>query len=426
MKRLTLWLAATAITATAWAGDYEAVRDFIAAQMPLSVRSTPTDTLGKLGLPHPYSVPCVRGMFQDMFYWDTYYTNLGLLAIGDTVQARNNVDNILYVIDGLGYMPNATERGMFNRSQPPYASMMVDDIYRATADTAWLAAALPVLESEYDFWMTRRIAPNGLNRHGNSATPDELRDFYGYMTTRFPHLPADAPDSTRIAAGSHFLSEAESGWDFSPRFDSRCEDFNPVDLNANLYLYERNFERYYRDLGLDGADRWGEAAERRRRLMEATMRDPATGLYFDYDYRAGRRSDVYSAAVFNLLWAGVLSGPDAAAAVAALPRLEMECGVVGCEMAERPYVYQWDSPNAWASFNVLAVAGLDRYGYSADALRIARKYADSIAAIYRSTGNLWEKYNGVTGTIDVKSEYELPPFMGWTAGAFMYMTDYLR
>ena len=42
-----------------------------------------------------------------------------------------------------------------------------------------------------------------------------------------------------------------------------------------------------------------------------------------------------------------------------------------------------------------------------------------------STGNLWEKYNGVKGNIEVTNEYALPPFMGWTAGAFMYATDYL-
>ena len=116
--------------------------------MPLSVRVNTVDTLGKIGLPHPYSVPCVQGMFQDMFYWDTYFTNLGLISIGDTVQAKNNVDNILYVINLLGYMPNATDRGMFNRSQPPYASMMVADIYDITHDREWLGRALPVLEKD--------------------------------------------------------------------------------------------------------------------------------------------------------------------------------------------------------------------------------------------------------------------------------------
>ena len=403
-----------------------AVRDFIREQMPLSVRVNQTDTLGKIGLPYPYSVPCVQGMFQDMFYWDTYFTNLGLIAIGDTVQAKNNVDNILFVIDKMGYMPNATDRHLFNRSQPPYASMMVKEIYALTGDKEWLADATSILEKEYDFWMNDRIAPNGLNRHGNSATDKELSDFYGYMTTRFPHLKWEIPDEERIHRGSHFLSEAESGWDFSPRFDFRCEDFNPVDLNANLYIYEKNFEYFYKELGLKNHRRWAQAASARQKRMRALMKSRVDGLYYDFDFSTGKTGDVYSAAVFNLMWAGVLSEKEARSVVDNLHLIEGPHGVVGCQPAQREYTYQWDSPNAWASFNVLAVKGLDRYGYKDAAKRIARKYVDSIVAIYASTGNLWEKYNGMTGSIDVKGEYELPPFMGWTAGAYMFMLDYVN
>jgi len=419
-------MAICAWTLAAQERSVKSVQDFIREQMPLSVRVNRTDTLGKVGLPYPYSVPCVQGMFQDLFYWDTYFTNLGLISIGDTVQAKNNVDNILYVIDLLGYMPNATDRGMFNRSQPPYASMMVADIYEATHDKAWLAAALPVLKKEYNFWITKRSAPNGLNRHGNSATDKELTDFYGYMMTRFSHFKWEIPDSERIRQGSHFLSEAESGWDFTPRFDFRCEDFNPVDLNANLYLYEKNFEKFHKVLGLKGRKKWAKLADKRGKLMRKLMKNPSDGLYYDYDFINARQSSVYSASVFNLMWAGLLTTNEAKTVVDNLHRLEMPCGVVACEPASRNYTYQWDAPNAWASFNVLAIKGLDQYGYKSEARRIAEKYVQSIDSIYQNTGNLWEKYNGITGTTDVKSEYEMPPFMGWTAGAFMYALDYLR
>jgi len=423
---LSLSVAISTLSLSARDDSRERVRDFIREQMPLSVRVNTVDTLGKIGLPHPYSVPCVQGMFQDMFYWDTYFTNLGLISIGDTVQAKNNVDNILHVINLLGYMPNATDRGMFNRSQPPYASMMVADIYDVTHDKMWLAAALPVLEKEYDFWMTKRISPNGLNRHGNSATDKELTDFYGYMMTRFPHLKWEIPDSERIRQGSHFLSEAESGWDFTPRFDFRCEDFNPVDLNANLYMYEKNFEKFYKELGMKGSKKWAKLADKRKNLMRKLMKNSTDELFYDYDFVNARRGSVYSASIFNLMWARLLTTKEAQTIVANLHRLEMPCGVVACEPKPRNYTYQWDAPNAWASFNVLAIKALDQYGYKNDAKRIAEKYVQSIDSIYQKTGNLWEKYNGITGTIDVKSEYDMPPFMGWTAGAFMYASDYLR
>jgi len=422
---LSLSVAMSILSLSARDESRESVRDFIREQMPLSVRINTVDTLGKIGLPYPYSVPCVQGMFQDMFYWDTYFTNLGLISIGDTVQAKNNVDNILYVINLLGYMPNATDRSMFNRSQPPYASMMVADIYDITHDKEWLGRALPVLEKEYDFWMTKRITPNGLNRYGNSATDTELSDFYGYMTTRFPHLKWEIPDSERIRQGSHFLSEAESGWDFTPRFDFRCEDFNPVDLNSNLYIYEKNFEKFYKELGIKGSKKWAKLADKRENLMRKLMKNPTDELFYDYDFINARRGPVYSAAVFNLMWARLLTPKEAKTIVDNLHRLEMPYGVVACEAEPRNYTYQWDAPNAWASFNVLAIKALDQYGYRNDAKRIAEKYVQSIDSIYQNTGNLWEKYNGTTGTIDVKSEYDMPPFMGWTAGAFMYASDYL-
>lgn len=125
-------------------------------------------------------------------------------------------------------------------------------------------------------------------------------------------------------------------------------------------------------------------------------------------------------------WAGVPTKKQAKTIVDNLPRLEYPCGVVACEKGPRNRAYQWDYPNAWASFNVLPIAGLDRYGYNADASRIARKYVDSITSIYLTTGNLWEKFNGELGNLDINKEYEMPPFMGWTAGAFIFASDYLR
>ena len=73
----------------------------------------------------------------------------------------------------------------------------------------------------------------------------------------------------------------------------------------------------------------------------------------------------------------------------------------------------------------MAIAGLDNYGFKEEARRIARKYVDSIVGIYRSTGNLWEKFNAEHGNLEVNNEYEMPPFMGWTAGAFIFASDYL-
>ena len=106
-------------------------------------------------------------------------------------------------------------------------------------------------------------------------------------------------------------------------------------------------------------------------------------------------------------------------------RLECANGVAACEKGDRRRVYQWDYPNGWAALNYLAIKGLDSYGYRKAARRIAGKYVHSMADIYKRTGNLWEKYNAVSGSTDVKDEYAMPgAFMGWTAGVYIFAFDY--
>ena len=52
--------------------------------MPHTMRECKKDTLGSIALPKPYSVPSLTGVFQqDMFYWDTYFTNIGLILDAD-------------------------------------------------------------------------------------------------------------------------------------------------------------------------------------------------------------------------------------------------------------------------------------------------------------------------------------------------------
>ena len=115
------------ILAMAWAAFSRAqipdeaknLKAYIDRDMPKTVRVCTADTVGNFALPYPFSVPCIVNGFQNMFYWDTYFTNVGLLLDGNTGQAKNNIDNILAMIERFGYMPNATCEGMLNRSQPP-------------------------------------------------------------------------------------------------------------------------------------------------------------------------------------------------------------------------------------------------------------------------------------------------------------------
>ena len=404
------------------------VREFIRNSWDAVVRFNPNDSQTLIGLPYPYTVPCVAGTFQELYYWDTYFTCEGLAADGRTELAKNNVDDMLYLVDRFGYMPNGSRTWYLNRSQPPYLAMAVDRIFRATGDREWLARALGTLEREYAFWMTERMTPIGLNRYSSSADEALVREF---VVTGGRRLGADftncgLSEEELSRLGAHFAAEAESGWDFNPRFDRRCEDFCPIDLNANLYRYERLFARFAALTGDDAAvEGWLAAAERRRVLIDRYCL-AADGIYYDYDFRRACRSPVVSGAVFNLLCAGVPSGEKAERLVrAVLPRLEFEHGLAVCAERDYPYVYQWSYPNCWPPIVHMAVCGLERYGYRDEARRIAAKYVDAVIGTFRRTGNLWEKYDVRTGGAGTSEEYEMPPMLGWSAGVFVCACEYL-
>jgi len=115
------------------------------------------DPSGKsIPLPNPFNVPCISDHFQNLFYYDTYFLNRGLIALGDIQQAQNNVNDVLFLVDRLGFVPNSNRLDMTNRSQPPYLCMMVKDIYEATGNKEWLKTAYPLIGKEYEFWITKR------------------------------------------------------------------------------------------------------------------------------------------------------------------------------------------------------------------------------------------------------------------------------
>ena len=307
--------------------------------------------------------------------------------------------------------------------------MMVDRIYRLTGDKQWLADAYETLKEEYGFWMRERLTPTGLNRYGSSAS-DALVD--EFLVTGGKRLGTDLFDKGYTPERLHklgldFVAEAESGWDFNPRrYDRRCTDFCPLDLNANLFMYEVNFARFAQELGrTDEIREWIAKAELRRARILQYCYDPEAKQFYDYDYVNGRRSDVLSGAVFALLYSGAVPREYAGDIVQALVRLEFPYGIAACEDKPYDYPYQWSYPNTWPPVCFYAVMGLARYGYGKEAERIAVKWMKAVTESFKTTGNLWEKYNVETGTTDVSNEYEMPAMLGWTAGTFICLDDYL-
>ncbi|MCF8365313.1 MAG: alpha,alpha-trehalase [Bacteroidales bacterium] len=420
-----------AISCQTYTETGEKVSHFIKKHWDSTVEFHPVDTGTLIGLPFPYVIPTVKGenTFREMYYWDTYFTNAGLLLDGRTDLAKNNVENILYLVNRFGKMPNGSRTYYLNRSQPPYLSMMVADIFKETADLEWLKSAITTLENEYRFWMEQRITPCGLNRYSSSADTAYKLKMAEYLKKRFNDslLIDSLTREEKIITGSHHTAEAESGWDFTPRFQNRCEDFCPVDLNSYLYLYEKNFAWFYQLAGnKPESEKWRDIARKRKALIHQYCINPDDGLFYDYDYVNDALSSVLSSAIFTTLFAGVASEAQAEKIAESLEILETTYGLATCEPGDYKLNYQWSGANGWAPLHFLAVNGLDRYGYYQDASRIARKYVELVERNFVLTGNLWEKYNIEDGSVNTINEYEMPAFLGWTAATYNYTKNYLE
>ena len=375
-----------------------------------------------LGMPAPYVTPCVKGgHFTAMYYWDTFFTVVGAHLDGQKQLVGHCAENFAHVIENQGYIPNASVKGML-RSQPPVASHVYRLAYELLGDKIFLRRAMNATIAEHAFWMSQRVGIDGLNHYGHFCTPNGVDNFYWTLRKRCPQLPEPLMERRQFMA--HKLAEAESGWDFSPRFRDRCMDIYAVDLNALLFAAETNIAHFMRELDDLNAEKWQARADERQALMQKLLWNEETGFFHDYDAAKREQTPHLSAASYFAMWCGVPSESQAERMRSVLPQLEGEHGlhsmVPGTGERVPGVNYQWDHPNAWAPLQFGAIAGCQRYGFDADAKRLAEKWVRTCNVNFKATDNLWEKYNADTGGIDVVNEYDMPPFMGWTAGVYVY------
>ncbi|MBQ9354266.1 MAG: alpha,alpha-trehalase [Clostridia bacterium] len=399
------------------------LKKYIDENFPKTIRKNTKSEGTLIGLPNPYNVPSITDHFQEMYYWDTYFLNRGLILNGHVEQAKNNVENMFYLIDKYGFMPNGNRTYYLHNSQPPFLSMMVYDIFSATNDKIWLKKAYDVLLKEYDFWINNRRSPIGLTMYTGNVKMAIDEGMYEGFLRRIGNRP---PDITDEKLSMQYVAICESGWDINPRFDFHIEDFIPVELNALMYAFETNMEKFSVILGIDDNNAWMERAQNRKALMNKYLLKD--GIFYDYDFKNDVISDKFTCASIYPMMVGMLTDEQAEILKNNIPRLETEYGlaVTEKEYDADKYSYQWQYPNGWAPMYSIAINALNRYGFYDDAKRIAKKYVNLIEENFQKTNNLWEKYNVKTGGVDVKLESSnMPPMMGWTAGVYIEASNYL-
>ncbi|HSC68780.1 MAG TPA: alpha,alpha-trehalase TreF [Cellvibrio sp.] len=391
------------------------------------------DTGTLIPLPKPYVVP--GGRFREIYYWDSYFTMLGLQASGRDDLVADMVENFSYLITTLGFIPNGNRTYYLTRSQPPFYSLMVK-LLEAKQGKGTLQKYVNQLQKEYDFWMDgaatlthempahRRVVllPDGsiMNRYwDDSATPRPESYIEDIELVKAHQIPLERYRDIRAAA--------ESGWDFSGRWfkdhakmtSIHTTEIIPVDLNALLYHHEKVLAEAYQEVGNKKLQKkYAELAEQRRQALQRYMWDERDGFFHDYDFISKRVTHNKTLAAVFPLFFQMVDQQQAERVAQVIKQKFLKSGGVTTTLNDTHQ--QWDAPNGWAPLQWITIRGLQHYQQHQLAETIQKRWVEVNLKVYKNTGKMVEKYNvydiGLEGG---GGEYPVQDGFGWTNGVLL-------
>lgn len=387
----------------------------------------------------PFVVP--GGRFNEMYGWDSYFESVGLLLDGKVHLAMAMADNFQYEIENYGKILNANRSYYLTRTQPPFYTSLLREVFEITQDKEWLKRHLQTAIKEYEtVWMVQgqRLTQNGLNRYlaeGIGFPPEcEEGHFDSVIKPYAEKMKISIRDYEKGYTEGIVLNEAlddyfvhdrtvrESGHDTSYRIEGNCAHLNLVELNAMLYKYETDFSEIIQH-EFEGAleynsktytpGYWSKKAEFRKEMVDIYLWNEDQGLYFDYNVKSQGQSNFVAASTLAPLWANLCSEAQAKSLVKnALPMLTEKGGIAGCTALSRGDISpdkpqrQWDYPNGWAPHQMMIWRGLYNYNFIKEAQELIYKWLYMItrnAVDYN--GTIPEKYDVVEATHKVFAEY---------------------
>ena len=431
------------------------------------IRTSELPVEGLLYLPNKYVVP--GGRFNEMYGWDSYFILLGLVHDNQMDLARGMVENFFFEIEHYGAILNANRTYFFTRSQPPFLSSMIREVYEhpgSQPDQKWLASAYAYAQRDYALWTSREhqagttslaryydLGPGPVPEMADDSTyyPDVIRWLLAHPTQHPEYLVPDSGDlaktscdikSSNVCAlavvDGHRLSAAffssdramrESGFDTSFRFgpfSGSTANYAPVCLNSLLFKYELDMAHFATLLNRKAeAAQWTKRAGTRHAAIDKYLWNEKSGLYFDYDFTTKTQSTYHFLSTFYPLWAGAATPAQAAAVKTHLNLFEHQGGIA---LSDVPSGVQWDAPFGWAPTTWIAVDGLNRAGFHDDAARIAQKFDAAVLENFLRDGTIREKYNVASGSanVQVAAGYKSNVVgFGWTNGVYLKLQDIL-
>jgi len=389
-----------------------------------------------LAAPHPWIAP--GGRFREFYAWDSYWIIAGLLHSGMHNTSRLMLENLLWTISKLGFVPNGARVYYTRRAQPPMLSLMVARYVGATGDTAFLDQALPLLDAEHDWWMQNSsvVLAGGLvlNRYiAGSSVPRP--EGYNEDVAAAKSVPA----AERPALFRNLASAAESGWDFSSRWmrdanssalsETITSSVVPVDLNSIMFAVEKTLARFHALLGhTERAQLYSEAAARRAKAIHALLWNDVCSVWTDCvlsdddESHCQRRGCNWYPSNMMPLWSGAFSGfVDPAAVVKAAISSGMLSLPGGVPASAVMTDLQWDWPQAWPPCEWFVVESLKAAGFAVQARQLAEVWLKSNYEAWVNFGHkMFEKYDcRQSGMPGDSGEYDVQLGFGWTNGVVL-------
>lgn len=407
-----------------------------------------------LALPNAYIVP--GGRFREIYYWDSYFTMLGLKESGETVMIENMIKNFAFLIDTYGHIPNGNRSYYLSRSQPPFFSLMVELLATIKGNGVY-KTYLPQLEKEYKYWMDKTAKtkhavkmPDGsiLNRYYDrdsmprqesfkedfelsEAVADELA-----MRIRMnsPEALKKILDETKASVCRNLRSGAESGWDFSSRWfrdeknisTIQTTNIIPVDLNCLLYNLETVIAKgKFLSKDVKGSDMFKNYAAKRKAAILKYCWNAKAGFFCDYNIEVRQQNNNITAAGLYPLFTKIATTAQANTVAATATKNLLKPG--GIVTSTNTTGQQWDAPNGWAPLQWVAIAGLNNYGQKTLAKDIAIRWLALNDKVYGATGKMMEKYNVEDLTKEAGGgEYPSQDGFGWTNGVYLAAKAFVK
>lgn len=385
-------------------------------------------------LPNPYIVP--GGRFGEVYYWDSYFTMLGLKASGRVDMIENMVNNFSHLINTVGFIPNGNRTYYLGRSQPPFYSLMVE-MLASIRGKQTLQGYLPALEAEYKYWMkgADELTENtGAIYHLVKMKGGEYMNRYcdAYDTAR----PESYREDVELAHQSseeettvyrHLRAGAESGWDYSSRWFKDGQSFAtihtadivPVDLNCLLWHLEHTIAEAYDVAGnAPASDHYKILAEKRKQAIQQYCWNDAAGFFVDFDWVSGiQKEEITLGGIVPLFFKATTQQQADLVAEVIQANFLKPGGVV---TTFKNTGQQWDAPNGWAPLQWMTIIGLNNFGHYSLAKNIARRWLALNDKVFAATGKMMEKYNVQDiNQLAGGGEYPGQDGFGWTNGVYL-------